>query len=128
MTNSKIDKVLMVDDDPNIRLIAEMSLEGLTSWQVKTASSAKDALAAIEEEAPDLILLDMMMPDMDGITCYSQIKNLLGLNSPRVIFMTAKVQTQEVERYKALGAAGVITKPFDPMKLPDQIKDILNLA
>lgn len=122
----KIEKVLMVDDDANIRLIAEMSLEGLTDWQLSMASCGKEALAQIEANCPDLVLLDMMMPDMDGIAVFKEIKSRYGTNAPRVIFMTAKVQTHEVDQYVTMGAAGVIMKPFDPMCLPDNIKQILS--
>jgi CheY-like chemotaxis protein len=121
MHSSKIEKVLIVDDDPNIRMIAEMSLEGLTKWQLRLASSADEAMRFIDAELPDLILLDMMMPDIDGITMFNQLKEKLGAGLPAVIFMTAKVQTQEIEKYKSLGAVGVIRKPFDPMKLPAEI-------
>lgn len=124
---SKIEKVLMVDDDDNIRLIAEMSLEGLTDWHLLMASGGKEALALIEKECPDLVLLDMMMPDMDGITVLQEMKSRFQGKSPTVIFMTAKVQTQEVAQYIQMGAAGVIMKPFDPMTLPDNINEILAL-
>lgn len=125
LTKGKIEKVLMVDDDSNIRFITEMTLQGLTDWQIRLAESGKDALSKIEEECPDLVLLDMMMPDMDGITLFTEIKVLLGDSTPPVIFMTAKVQGQEVDRYKNMGAAGIIMKPFDPMTLPEKIYEIL---
>ena len=124
----KVEKVLMVDDDANIRLITEMSLEGLTEWKVRQAGSGKEALGMVREERPDLILLDVMMPDMDGVTLFEEIKGIYEHNTPIVIFMTAKVLTQEVEMYREKGAAGVITKPFDPMTLPDQIYEILGSA
>lgn len=124
-----IQKVLMVDDDPNIRFITEMSLQGLTSWQVLLAGSGDEALELISTNCPDLALLDVMMPGMDGPTLFEKIKAQCGADKmPLVIFMTAKVQTQEVEAYKNQGAIGVITKPFDPMKLPQQIQEILNSA
>lgn len=124
-----IQKVLMVDDDPNIRFITEMSLQGLTSWQVLLAGSGDEALELISNNCPDLALLDVMMPGMDGPTLFRKIKAQCGADKmPLIIFMTAKVQTQEVETYKNLGAIGVITKPFDPMKLPQQIQEILNSA
>ena len=119
---AKINNVLIVDDDDNIRLIAQMSLEGLTSWKIQEARSGKEALTRLEGELPDVILLDVMMPDMTGMDLYGQAKTLLGDNLPHIIFMTAKVQSSEIEKYRSLGAAGVIMKPFDPMKLPEQIE------
>jgi CheY-like chemotaxis protein len=124
--SKKIEKVLIVDDDANIRLITEVSLQGLTDWQVLQAANGKEALATIQDDCPDLVLLDMMMPDTDGIALLEQIKSCRNGNEPIIIFMTAKVLTQEVERYRSLGAAGVISKPFDPMKLPEQITAIVN--
>lgn len=122
---AEINKILIVDDDANIRLITEMSLEGLTDWQILAVGSGAEAISTTENESPDLILLDMMMPAMDGVECFTKLKEKLGTSAPPVIFMTAKVQKEEVEHYKSLGAAGVITKPFDPMQLPTQIEAIL---
>jgi CheY-like chemotaxis protein len=119
---SKIKSVLIVDDDDNIRLITQMSLAGLTSWKIQTARSGKDALALIDSEPPDVILLDVMMPDMTGIDVFAKVKEAMGADMPLVVFMTAKVQSNEIEKYKSIGAAGVIMKPFDPMKLPEQIE------
>ncbi len=127
-TETKIHNVLLVDDDANIRLITEMTLEGLTDWKLRLASGGAEALKLIDEERPDLVLLDIMMPDMDGMTVFSEIKKRLGADTPFVIFMTAKVQTQEVAQYTSIGAAGVIMKPFDPMTLPNQIMDIVGLT
>ncbi|CAN5133890.1 response regulator [soil metagenome] len=121
----KINSVLIVDDDDNIRLIAQMSLEGLTTWRIQEARSGKEALSCLEGELPDVILLDVMMPDMTGMDLLGHARALLGDNLPLVIFMTAKVQTSEIEKYRSLGAAGVIMKPFDPMKLPEQIEEAI---
>ncbi len=118
----------MVDDDDNIRLITEMSLEGLTGWKILQAASGREALGIVKDERPDLILLDVMMPDMDGVTLFEQIKKLYETDTPIVIFMTAKVLTQETDLYREIGAAGVISKPFDPMKLPEQIYEIIGSA
>ena len=128
MDTSSIDKVLIVDDDANIRLIAEMSLEGLTAWKLTLAACGEEALAYLAKETPELILLDMMMPDMDGITLFGKIKTQFGDKMPSVIFMTAKVQSHEVEKYRTLGACGVIMKPFDPMTLPKQIVEMLEAS
>jgi two-component system, OmpR family, response regulator len=125
-TESK--KILLVEDDDNIRLITRTSLEGLTSWCVFEANSGRVALTLAATELPDLILLDIMMPGMDGPTTFSHLKENTDTAGIPVIFMTAKVQTQELEGYIKLGAAGVITKPIDPMLLPEQITGILEAA
>lgn len=126
MADNGIEKVLMVDDDPNIRRIAEISLKKLTPWHVRVVASGQEALDATASECPDLVLLDMMMPNMDGITVLALLQEKLGPTMPKVILMTAKVQSHEVDQYKQLGAAGVISKPFDPLKLPDSIRAILD--
>jgi CheY-like chemotaxis protein len=78
MSSNTISKVLMVDDDPHIRLITQMSLEGLTKWQVQLAGSGNEALRLLEEERPDLVLLDMSMPGMDGTSVFTEMKRRLG--------------------------------------------------
>lgn len=120
-----IKQVLLVDDDANIRTLAQMGLEGLTDWKVELAGSGAEALKKAISIKPDLILLDVMMPGMDGPTTLSELRKLEVLASVPVIFMTAKAQTHEVELYQKMGARGIITKPFDPMTLPDDIQEIL---
>jgi CheY-like chemotaxis protein len=126
VTSTTIAKVLMVDDEPHVRRVAEVSLAKVGRWSVSLAASGVDALAAAEREQPDVILLDVMMPGMDGPTTLGALQAHPALATIPVIFMTAKVQEHEVERFLGLGAAGVICKPFDPMKLPDQIRRILS--
>jgi two-component system, OmpR family, response regulator len=121
-----IETVLLVDDDPSIRCIAEISLAEVGKWQVSLADSGKTALEVLLTEKPDLILLDVMMPGMDGPTLFGLIKNNAKCSHTPVIFMTAKVQKHELDHYHQLGAAGVISKPFDPMTLPSQIRTILD--
>lgn len=125
VNSKKIQKVLFADDDANIRLIMKMSLEGQTDWNVICAGSGEEALKLIELEQPDLILLDVMMPDMDGPEILKQIRRQFGTRLP-VIFVTAKVQPQEITHYKSMGASGVIMKPFHPMKLVEQIRSRLS--
>jgi two-component system, OmpR family, response regulator len=117
-------KILMVDDEPHIRRVAELSLNRVGKWSVVLAASGPEGIAAAERERPDLILLDVMMPGMDGPTTLSALQAHAMVAGIPVIFMTAKVQEREIERYLGLGAAGVVCKPFDPMKLPDQIRRI----
>ena len=123
-----IEKVLLVDDDPRIRKIAQISLQGVGKWNVRAVSSGFEALEAAASERPDVILLDVMMPEMDGPTTLARLRENAELASIPVIFFTAKVQKQEVDSYLALGAAGIISKPFDPMKLPSEIVEILRAS
>lgn len=123
-----IDKVLLVDDDPDIRKICHLSLTSVGKWKVFLASSGAEALALAEDEHPDLILLDVMMPGMDGLTTLNRLKESPQLMATPVILMTAKVQRHEVERYRGLGARGVISKPFDPMTLPREILRVLDAS
>ena len=125
MARAAIQKVLMVDDEPHVRRVAELSLARVGKWTVILAASGAEAIVAAEREQPDLILLDVMMPGMDGISTLSALQACLALAGIPVVFMTAKVQEREIERYLGLGAAGVIRKPFDPMTLPDHIRRIL---
>ncbi len=125
-TVADIKQVLLVDDDLNIRTLAQMGLEGLTDWKVELAGSGAEALSKATELKPDLIILDVMMPGMDGPTTLSELRKVEALAGIPVIFMTAKAQTHEVELYQKMGAKGIITKPFDPMTLPDDIQGILS--
>ena len=120
-----IQKVLMVDDEPDIRKIGLLSLRSVGKLTALAASSGEEALALAAQEKPDLILLDVMMPGMTGPDVLARLRQSPETASIPVIFMTAKVQKAEVEGYRALGAAGVISKPFDPMLLSAQIRAIL---
>lgn len=122
----KIKSVLIVEDDPAIRKVAEISLRRVGKWKVLTADSGEKALELLVHSKPDVILLDVMMPGMDGATTFHKLKEQEALKDTPVIFLTAKVQKHEVQQYCELGAIGVITKPFDPLKLPDDIIKILN--
>ena len=123
----KIRKILLVDDDRNIQMIAQMGLEDRPDWAVVVASSGPEALDKFEAEKPDLILLDMMMPGMDGKTTFSKLQERSNGSPVPVIFMTAKVQSHELQSYLELGAAGVISKPFDPMTLSQEICAIVGI-
>ena len=117
--------VLLVDDEIDIRSVVEMSLTALGDWSVTTVTSGPEALERLEQEVPNLILLDVMMPGMDGMTTLGKIREREVWASVPVIFMTAKVQKQEIDQYMRLGAVGVLSKPFDPMRLPTDIDQIL---
>ena len=118
-------KVLLVDDEADIRRIGELSLHSVGGWDVLLASSGDEGIEAARAHRPDLILMDMMMPEMDGMSALRQLRADPELASTPVVFMTAKVQRDEVARYLEAGAKGVVHKPFDPMTLPDEIRQIL---
>lgn len=118
-------KILLVDDEEDIRKIGRLSLEAIGKFQAVFASSGAEALNVALDERPDLILMDVMMPEMDGPTAVAKLQLIPELRAIPVIFMTARVQRAEIDHYLALGAIGVIPKPFDPMALPGQIRQIL---
>lgn len=119
-----LQKILYVEDDKDIQTIGKITLETFGSFSVHTCNSGKEALNLIKDINPDLVLMDVMMPEMDGITTMQELKKDPELSEIPVIFMTAKAQVHEVERYNELGVAGVIIKPFDPVKLCSQISEI----
>jgi two-component system, OmpR family, response regulator len=120
----ELSKILMIDDDASIRTIAHLSLAEVGKFAVSMAASGTEGLERLQREEPDVILLDVMMPGMDGPTTLKKIREQFGDKTP-IIFMTAKVQPDELDDYRALGAAGIISKPFDPMTLPAQIRSIV---
>jgi len=121
-----MNRVLHVEDEPDIREVALMALEFVGGMTVMQAGSGLEALQQARTFAPELILMDVMMPGMDGPSTLAELRKSPETASIPVIFMTAKVQSQEVDRYRAMGAMDVIPKPFDPMTLPDQIREIWN--
>jgi CheY-like chemotaxis protein len=118
-------KVLIVDDEADIRRIGELSLQSVAGWQVVLAESGPEGVVAAKTHRPDLILMDMMMPEMDGLTALGLLRQEPELSGTPVVFMTAKVQRDEISRYLDAGALGVVSKPFDPMTLPSEIEKIL---
>lgn len=122
--SEELKKVLYVEDDADIRMIATLALETVGGLQLKACPSGAEALAAAPAFAPDLLLLDVMMPGLDGPATLVKLRELPGTAATPVVFMTAKVQASEVEAYKAMGAIGVITKPFDPMTLAAQVREL----
>ena len=120
-------RLLLVDDDDDIREIARLSLERIGDWTVVTASSGDEAVAAVAREKPfAAVLLDVMMPGSDGPATLQRLRaGPLGAETP-VVFLTAKVQPADRRRLETLGAAGVIPKPFDPVMLAPQLRTILD--
>lgn len=119
-----LNSILMIEDEPDIQTVARLSLETVGGFNVEICSSGQEALDNILRINPDLILLDVMMPGMDGPTTLQEIKKIPELSNTPVVFMTAKVQPQEVQHYKDLGAIDVIPKPFDPMTLSENVQAI----
>ncbi len=117
-------RILYVEDEPDIRAIAQMALETVGGFSVIACASGREALAAAATASADLLLLDVMMPAMDGLSTLKALRALPATANTPVIFMTAKVQADEVALYKALGAIDVIAKPFDPMELSAQVSRI----
>ncbi len=118
-------RILYVDDDADIREVALMALELDGGLEVRACASGADALIVAPIFKPALILLDVMMPQMDGPTTLSGLRADPQTTQTPVVFITARTQTAEVKRLKSLGALGVIPKPFDPMTLADQVRAFL---
>lgn len=119
-----LNRILYVEDEPDIRFVAEMALQAVGGFTVITCTCGEEALGAAPAARADLLLLDVMMPGMDGPGTLKALRALPATAHTPVIFMTAKVQAAEVAVYKALGALEVIAKPFDPMTLAAQIQKI----
>lgn len=119
-----LNKILYVEDDPDIQTVAQMALEAVGGFELKVCNSGDEAMAEASAFGPDLILLDVQMPGMDGPTTMKALREKPDFFKTPVVFMTAKVMPSDIEGYRALGAADVISKPFDPMTLSDQIRAI----
>ena len=105
-------------------MVAKLALESVGGFSVETCGSGREALASAEAVAPDLIMLDVMMPGMDGPATLAALRALPSLGTTPVVFMTAKVQPEEVAYCRALGAIDVVAKPFDPMALAQTVETI----
>jgi len=119
-------RILYVDDEDDIREIAQLSLELDPEFEVRSSASGVEALTDAADWRPDLILLDVMMPDMDGPETLRRLADSPLTASIPVVFITARTQTHEVERYLAMGAVGVIAKPFDPLALAGDVRKLLS--
>lgn len=120
----KLGKILYAEDEPDVQTIVQMVVEAMSDYEIKICGNGRLLLECVEEYSPDLILLDVMMPEMDGPETYKNLQaNEITKNIP-VIFMTAKAQVHEVQLFSESGVVGVITKPFDPMTLCPEIQQI----
>lgn len=119
-------RVLIVDDEASIQKVVSLSLKMEASWDILTASSGAEGIFQAEIHDPDVILLDVMMPDMDGIATFEALYNNPRTQAIPVVLLTAKTRTAEQRLFQKIGVAGVITKPFNPLTLASQIANLLN--
>jgi len=118
----KLNRILHIDDDESIRAITKVALERVGKFTLLSCKSGIEALEKAEFFAPDMILLDVMMPGVDGPTTLLKLKEKMNLDATAVVFMTAKVQPSEIQNYKMIGACNVVLKPFDAMSLSAQLE------
>jgi CheY-like chemotaxis protein len=118
-------RILVVDNEEYIREVAQICLETVAGWEVLTASSGQEGMSSAAAEQPDAILLDVMMPDMDGVTTFQKLQANPTTRQIPVILLTAKVQASDRRRYENLGITGLIPKPFDPLQLANQVATAL---
>ena len=118
-------RILIIDDEDDIREVAALSLESVAGWQVYTASSGAEGMRVAAAELPDAILMDVMMPAMDGPTTFREMQKMPNLAGIPVILLTAKVQGVDQRRFAGLGVTAVLFKPFDPLTLSSQISTVL---
>jgi len=124
MAEGTLSRILYVEDEPDIREVARFALEYSGEYEVRICESGAEALEVVDDFQPDIVLLDVMMPGMDGLATMEELRKRPGTASVPIVFMTAKVQSAEVSRYLALGAASVIPKPFDPRTLGTTVREI----
>ncbi|MFM6105872.1 MAG: response regulator [Sphaerospermopsis kisseleviana] len=118
-------RILVVDNEQYIQEVAKICLETVAGWEVLTASSGKEGIVQAENHQPDAILLDVMMPDMDGIAAFANLQANPNTKEIPVILLTAKIQAADRRRYAQLGMKSAIAKPFNPLELADQVASAL---
>jgi CheY-like chemotaxis protein len=117
-------RISVVEDDRDISSIIQLALEEVGGFELQLCNSGAEAIEKVPDFDPDIIILDFMMPDMNGSETLASLKKIPSIANTPVIFMTARVQTRDVEEYQSLGIAGIIAKPFDPMSLADEVRQI----
>ena len=118
-------RILIIDDEEDVREVAALSLETVAGWTVTTATSGRQGIEFAERDQPDAILMDVMMPAMDGPTTFREMQKNDAIQKIPVVLLTAKVQGVDQRRFAGLGVAGVLFKPFDPMTLAKQMSTAL---
>ena len=121
MVAEALRKLAYVEDEADIRTIAQMALQMMGGYEVALYASGEEALQQLPQDIPQLLLMDVMMPGQNGPSVLEAMRQIPALQHLPVIFMTAKAQQGEIDYYKSLGAIGVITKPFDPMQLAHEV-------
>ena len=124
MPHRSLSRILLVEDDPDIQTVTSLALGSFGGFEVRVCGSAQDAVGAATRFLPDLILLDVMMPGMDGLDTLAALRQQPSLTTVPVIFLTARVQPHEVARSRELGSLAVIPKPFEPSELAGRIRAI----
>jgi CheY-like chemotaxis protein len=124
MPSTPLNRICYVEDDEDIQRIVRMSLERIGKLTVKIVSDPMQAIDAIKDFKPDLVMLDWMMPGMDGPTLFRKMRETPEVRDLPVVFITAKASSAEMDELRAMGAAGAISKPFSPKDLPDQLRSI----
>ncbi len=119
-------RILIIDDESDIREVATLSLEAVAGWEVRTAESGREGIEIARAYRPDAILMDVMMPGMDGPTTFRTMQSIDEVAQIPVLLLTAKVQGVDQRRFRDLGVAAVLFKPFDPMTLGQQIAAVLS--
>ena len=122
--NHSLNRILLVEDDVDIQVITKMALETGGGFTVQVCSSGRDAIEKAPVFKPDIILLDVMMPQMDGPTVLKELCEIPEVKSVPVIFLTARSQPKEIEKFKKMDIVGIISKPFDPMTIAEKVKNI----
>jgi len=122
----ELKRILYVEDEPDIQAVAKIALESVGGFTLEICSSGFEAVEKCNNFNPDLLLLDVMMPGMDGVSTLKELRKQPGLEGTPAMFMTAKVRPSEVEQLRKEGAIDVIPKPFDPMTLSENIKSLWN--
>ncbi len=118
-------RILIIDDEEDIRTVTALTLETVADWEVMVATNGKEGIERAKQENPDAILLDVMMPEMDGPTTFRNLQATEETRHIPVLLLTAKVQAVDQQRFADLGVAGVLFKPFDPLTLADQIANVV---
>ncbi len=121
----KTKRILVIDDEESIQKVVSLSLKMEANWEIICASSGKEGLRAAEAQQPDAVLLDVMMPEMDGIATFERLNNNRQTQAIPVILLTAKTGTAEKRLFQKIGVTGVITKPFNPLALASQMAKLL---
>lgn len=126
--DQQLRRITYVEDEPDIGAIVQLALEEIGGYSLSLCRSGPEAVQKVALFNPELVLLDVMMPGMDGVQTFHLLKALPGMRRTPIVFVTAKAQTHEVAHYRSLGAADVIAKPFNPITLPDHVRSIWERA